>query len=636
MTKKPKASDILKEYWGYDSFRTCQKEIIDTALSGDDVLAVLPTGGGKSICFQVPALMKEGIAIVVTPLIALMKDQVRNLADRGIKAIAIHAGMERREVELALNNAAYGDYKFLYVSPERLGTYLFQSWLSELNVSFLVVDEAHCISQWGYDFRPDYLRIGQLRKILNVPVIALTATATPLVAKDIMAKLVFKKELMIKSSFERPELSYIVRKCSDKLGQVLNMCNGIKGTGIVYVRNRKKTEEISNFLKDNGIESSFYHAGLGYQTRMERQEKWKRNEIRVMVCTNAFGMGIDKPDVRFVAHLDLPESLEAYFQEAGRAGRDGKRSYAVLLFNATDISRLKQIHTLSFPSLDFIEDIYQKIHAFANITYDTGEGKQLRFHINDFCKSFKLDRAKTYYAVKYLDRLGHWSYSESIDSPTRIMIRRNRDSLYDIEFKEHKMVELLELMMRKCEGIFYHLVAIDEEYFARNCAITVPRLRQLLYDLSVEHVISYVPQEHSDVISIHHPRLRPGNVDLSRQLYEQLQKTSSERIKAVIDYVTEENECRSSYMLRYFGQENLSVCGNCDVCRKKGTEQKITDVDIEHDLSNFILNKKQGKYTIEDIKSSFFSSAYPAEPDRVIAVLRKIIDDRHVPPYSIS
>ena len=431
--------DILKEYWGYDSFRPKQEDIVNAALDGRDVLAILPTGGGKSVCFQVPALMRDGIAIVVTPLIALMKDQVQNLNDRGIKALCVHAGMGRREVELTLNNAAYGDFRFLYVSPERLSTQLFHNYLQEMNVSFIVVDEAHCISQWGYDFRPDYLNIGKIREIIDAPVIALTATATPKVAEDIMERLRFEDKLLIKSGFERPNLSYIVRRCEDKLGQLLNICNSVDGTGVVYVRSRKKTEELSAFLSANGVSASFYHAGLGQQSRTDRQEQWKSDKIRVMVCTNAFGMGIDKPDVRFVIHFDVPDSPEAYFQEAGRGGRDGKRSFAVMLWNSSDVKRLRQLETVSFPSLEYIEDIYHKVHIFYQIPYDAGVGRQLKFDLEEFCKHFKLQRSSAYYAIQYIEKTSHWTFSEDVDISTKVQIMFDRNDLYDIEFQNPKL-----------------------------------------------------------------------------------------------------------------------------------------------------------------------------------------------------
>ena len=424
------ALEVLKKYWGYDSFRPMQKDIVDAALAGKDVLAILPTGGGKSVCFQVPALMRPGIALVVTPLIALMKDQVQNLVARNIPALSIHMGMTRKEVDLALNNAAYGDFRFLYLSPERLGTELFLRYLGEMEVSFIVVDEAHCISQWGYDFRPDYLKIGELRKALpDVPVIALTATAAPKVADDIMERLRFREKLLIKSGFERPNLSYIVRNSEDKLGQLLNVCRGVAGTGIVYVRNRKRCEELAAFLRSGGISASFYHAGLGAQSRSERQAEWKRGATRVMVCTNAFGMGIDKPDVRFVVHFDVPDSPEAYFQEAGRAGRDGKRSYAVLLWNSSDIRRLRQTASVSFPSLDYVEDVYHKVHIMYGIPYDAGQGMSLKFNIYDFCRKFGLNRSSAYYAIKYIEREGHWTVAEDMEIHTRVMFVVERTAL---------------------------------------------------------------------------------------------------------------------------------------------------------------------------------------------------------------
>ena len=564
---KMEALDILQEYWGYDSFRPMQEEIVSAALEGRDVLAILPTGGGKSVCFQVPAMMKEGIALVITPLIALMKDQVQNLADRGIKALCVNAGMSHREVEIVLNNAAYGDFKFLYVSPERLGTRLFRNYVQEMNINYVVVDEAHCISQWGYDFRPDYLQIGKLRELVDAPVIALTATATPKVADDIMNRLGFDEKNLIKSGFERPNLSYIVRKCEDKLGQLLSICSSVAGTGIVYVRNRKKTEELATFLTANGISASFYHAGLGQDSRADRQEKWKTDKIRVMVCTNAFGMGIDKPDVRFVVHFDLPDSPEAYFQEAGRGGRDGKRSFAVLLWNSTDLRRMRQIATVSFPSLEYIEDIYHKVHTFFNIPYDTGEGRQLKFNIEDFCKHYSLQRASAYYAIVYIERTGHWTLSEDMDISTRVQIVVDRNDLYDVELPDARMVALLDVLMRKYTGLFSYPVPIDEDYVASQVGVPVPMLRQLLYNLSLEHVIRYVPCDRATVLFLHHDRLRPKNVNLDPEKYDLLKNSALERMQKMVDYVSQEEVCRSSYLLEYFGQTETTDCKTCDICR---------------------------------------------------------------------
>lgn len=626
-------SEVLKEYWGYDGFRPMQEEIITAALEGKDVLAIMPTGGGKSICFQVPGLMRDGITLVVTPLIALMKDQVQNLNDRGVRALAIHAGMSRHEVDLALNNAAYGDYKFLYLSPERLGTQLFRSYIDVLDVSFIVVDEAHCISQWGYDFRPDYLRIGELRERIDAPVIAVTATATPSVAQDIMERLGFKEKLLLKSGFERPNLSYIVRQVEDKYSQILNVCNGVPGTGIVYARNRRKCEELSAFLRAQGVSASFYHAGLGGQARAERQAAWKSGAIRVMVCTNAFGMGIDKPDVRFVVHYDLPESPEAYFQEAGRAGRDGKRSFAVQLWNSVDVRRAKQIEDVSFPSLEYIEDVYQKLHAFFEIPYDTGMGRQLKFKIEDFCKRFGLQRAPAFYALKYLERTEHLTYSEEVDIPTKVRINVDRKSLYDVELADQGQANVLEALMRSYTGIFSFLQQIDEEYVARRAGQTVPQLRQSLYGLSLAHVISYVPTDHSDVVVLHHDRLRPGNVNLMPSRYAMLRESFHARAEAMLEYVSETSECRSRYLLRYFGQTETTDCGTCDVCRARRaalparTLQQMT----RRKLIEYI-DEKDGEYSLEEIVAEFGNPSGNHSPD-YLDILRQLIDNGDVPIY---
>ena len=623
------AGEILKRYWGYDSFRPMQEEIITEALEGRDVLAILPTGGGKSVCFQVPSLMREGLALVITPLIALMKDQVQNLEARGIRALAIHAGMTRREVDLALNNAAYGSFKFLYVSPERLGTELFRSYLDILNISFIVVDEAHCISQWGYDFRPDYLKISELRKVSPAPVIALTATATPEVAEDIMEKL--KPEdrrgphgfKLLRSGFERPNLSYIVRECEDKYGQALNICRSVAGSGIIYMRHRRKCEEVAAFLKEGGVSASFYHAGLGADTRATRQAEWKSGAIRVMVCTNAFGMGIDKPDVRFVLHMGLPDSLESYFQEAGRGGRDGLRSYAVLLWNDRDIRSLRQILDASFPPLEFIADIYQKLHIFYGIQYESGVGRHLKFNLDEFCAKWSLPRARTLYALSYLERSEHITFCEDADIATQVRISVARNLLYEVELPENQMVQLLELLMRGYPGIFSYPVPVAEDRLAREMGLPVPGLRQLLYRMSLEHVIRYIPADHSSVIILHHNRLEPGNVDLQKPRYDFLKETAAKRALAMENYASGSDECRSRTLLRYFGQDETEDCGTCDVCRGRA-RGKASAKDI---IKNFAAEHPGA--TTEEV-AAFCSDPSNGLPPGAAGIYRKMLDEGEI------
>lgn len=552
MTDERLIYDTLKDFWGYDSFRPGQLDIITSALEGRDTLGIMPTGGGKSLCFQVPAMASDGICLVITPLIALMKDQVRNLRSRGIKALAIYSGMTRREIDTVLNNAAYGDFKFLYVSPERLGGELFRNWVREMNINFIVVDEAHCISQWGYDFRPEYLQIAQLRQIVDAPVIALTATATSDVARDIMERLEFAEANLVKTGFERPNLQYITRETQNKRGEILQECMQREGTGIIYVRSRKMTEELAAFLGANGISSSFYHAGLSAAERSRRQDEWLAGRCRIMVCTNAFGMGIDKPDVRFVLHFGLPESLESYFQEAGRAGRDGLPSAAILFWSSDDVRTLRQMHTNSFPSLEYIEDIYHKLLAFYGVAYECGMGKEIRFDLTEFCKHYSLARLQAHSAVHYLARCGQWTLLENVEVPTRVMITAERNELYNVDFEFPVMSDILEFLMRRCEGLFSYPVRISEEKVAAACGISTAQLRQMLYLMSLQHVIRYIPCINSDIIYLTHNRLQPRNVNLRPELYDMLSTSAKKRMESMIGYVTDTSRSNSEKLIAYF------------------------------------------------------------------------------------
>lgn len=635
------ARACLKKYWGYDDFRLKQAEIVQSALCGDDTLALLPTGGGKSVCFQLPALMHPGIAIVVTPLISLIKDQVQNLSARGIKALAIYSGMSRREVELALNNACYGDYKFLYLSPERLSTRLFQDYVRAMNVSYIVVDEAHCISQWGYDFRPDYLKISQLRQWVEAPVLALTATATPQVCEDIVTQLSSDAAQsggdqhsfnVIKSGFERPNLSYIVRHCEDKFGKLLQICQAQKGCGIVYLRSRKRCEELAAFLSENGHSASFYHAGLSSALRASRQEDWKSDKIRIMVCTNAFGMGIDKPDVRFVVHFDLPDSPEAYFQEAGRAGRDGLRSYAVLLWNRSDKTRLSQLSRVSFPSLEYVEDIYHKLHAFYEIPYEYGEGRQLKFVLEEFCKQFKLERALAKNAILYLEKSGHLSYAEDTTIRTKVGMLCSRESLYGRnDFPDAKMPVLLDLLMRRYSGIFSYVEPVEEDYLAAQLGVAQPQLRQLLYQLSVMHIIRYVPADEANVIYLHHSHYHPGNLFLDPSLYAMLKENFIHRGQTMLDYVEQEDQCRSRFLLRYFGQEESEDCRACDWCKEKSSSAEKWE-EQKAEMLDFIMREKGGNYTLAQVLEKFVS-VEASDEKRILRLLRQWMDEGKIPPY---
>lgn len=562
--------DTLKKYWGFDQFRPMQAEIISEVLAGRDVLAILPTGGGKSVCFQVPALMKEGICLVVSPLIALMKDQVQNLRDRGIPALAVYAGMTYREIDITLDNAIYGDYKFLYVSPERLRTDLFQTRLARMQVNQLVVDEAHCISQWGYDFRPDYMQIAEIRKIigLQVPVVALTATATPAVANDIMDKLHFRRPNKLVGDFERPNLSYVFRETENKMGQLLRVCQGVSGSGIVYVSRRKNAEDLAAFLQQHGVGAEGYHAGMNREARARIQDAWKTGETRVIVSTNAFGMGIDKPDVRFVCHYDMPDSLEAYFQEAGRAGRDGQQAYAVLLWNRSDIARLRQTVRATYPPLDYIRDIYQKVFVFLGYAYEEGRGANVKFEIEKFAAHFHLHARTAYYAIKYLETAGYWTLTETLQIPAKVQFTVSRDELYRIQLGSDDIDRFVKLLLRMYTGIFTEYVPVDEEKIAKAGRYAPDVVVEKFKQLARRQVLKYIPAINAPMLCLNNERLHEKNLRLPQAEYNERVNRRSERLEALIQLVENDKECRCLQMYRYFGQEGGRPCGRCDVCKK--------------------------------------------------------------------
>ena len=619
---------ILKQVWGYDSFRPKQEEIINEALAGRDVLALMPTGGGKSICFQVPALAKEGICIVVSPLIALIKDQVQNLVKRGIPALSIYSGMSRGRIDAALDNAIYGNYKFLYVSPERLRTAIFRERVAKMNVNFLVVDEAHCISQWGYDFRPPYLKIAEIRELIgDVPVIALTATATKSVADDIMSKLDFAEPNLICSGFARENLAYVVRNTDDKLGNLLRICRGVPGTGIIYVRERKKCEEIANFLKVQGVDADFYHAGMSRELRTLKQDNWQSDKLRVIVSTNAFGMGIDKPDVRFVVHYDVPSAIESYFQEAGRAGRDGKKSYATLLWNSEDIKRLRQIHSVNFPPLDYIKDIYQKVFQYLGYAYEEGNGSVNKFDLADFARHFSLNAPTAYYAIKYIEQEGYWELTDELDNPAKIMFTVSRDSLYKVQVNNRTLDTFLKSLMRIYTGIFSKITPIDEEYVARITTDSPQGVKQKLITLSRMHVLKYIPRVKTPLMIMHYERLTESNFYLPDKRYNERKEVFAGRIEAMIEYLQEESLCRSRQLIKYFGQEDIPNCGICDVClsnRKRvgGVDSLVRDA--ESAVREFV---EQCDITGRKWNEKDICALNPNNPELYVEVMRRLIDD---------
>lgn len=569
--------EVLEKYWGYKVFRPLQEEIVRSIIAGSDTLALMPTGGGKSITFQVPAMAMEGVCLVITPLISLMKDQVENLSKREIKAVAIHSAMTRDEIDIALNNCLYGGCKFLYVSPERLGSDVFRSRLEKMKVNLVAVDEAHCISYWGYDFRPAYLRIAELRTILpDTPVLALTATATKQVALDIMEKLQFKQSKVLSKSFERTNLAYLVRNTEDKLNYLLKIINNMPGSGIIYVRNRRKTKEIAQFLQKQGVSANYYHAGLSDVDRTTRQKEWKSDFCRVMVATNAFGMGIDKPDVRFVIHLEPPDSLESYFQEAGRAGRDEKKAFAILLCDHNDQSKFERNVDTSFPEITVIKSVYQALGNYLKVPYGGGKDLVFDFDLGGFCSAFNFSIVNAYNCLKILQREGYIDYSEEVNNPSKVYFAVGRDDLYKFQVANASFDGFIKLMLRSYTGLFTDYVVIDEQTLSRRAKVSLDTIWKYLNKLSSLKLIKYIPRKNTPLITYLEERLDDKTIYISPEEYRGRKEVYAQRVQKVVNYAFTTDRCRSQILLEYFGEQNALECGVCDVCVRK-TESGLTN-----------------------------------------------------------
>ena len=597
-----KYQEILKQYWGYDSFRDLQEEIITSIGERKDTLGLMPTGGGKSITFQVPALAQEGICIVITPLIALMKDQVQNLRKRGIKALAIYSGMSRQEILTALENCIFGNYKFLYISPERLDTEIFRIKLRSMKVSMITVDESHCISQWGYDFRPAYLKIAEIRDLLpGVPVLALTATATPEVVKDIQSRLNFREENVFRMSFERKNLAYIVRKTDNKTGELLHILHRIEGSAIIYVRNRRRTKEITELLMNEDITADFYHAGLDNAVKDIRQKRWQNGEVRVMVATNAFGMGIDKPDVRIVIHLDLPDSPEAYFQEAGRAGRDGEKAYAVILYAKSDKTTLHKRIADTFPEKEYILNVYEHLQYYYQMAMGDGFQCVREFNLEEFCRKFKYFPVPVDSALKILTQAGYLEYTDEQDNSSRIFFTIRRDELYKLHEMGKEAEALIQAILRSYTGVFTDYAYISEESLAVRTGLTRQQIYAILVTLTKRRIVDYIPHKKTPYIIYTRERMELHDVHIPTSVYEDRKIRYEARIKAMEEYVTTENICRSRMLLRYFGEKNEHNCKQCDVCLSHHADNHLSETSFEELKRQvlFILNKK--KLTPADI-----------------------------------
>ncbi len=610
--------DYLQQYWKYDTFRPMQEDIIRSVLDGHDTLALLPTGGGKSICFQIPGLVQEGLTLVVSPLIALMKDQVQNLQKRGISATAIYSGMHFREIDRTFDNAIYGNTKFLYLSPERLTSELAQERIKKMNINLIAIDEAHCISQWGYDFRPSYLQIATIREWLpKVPVMALTATATPKVMEDIQEKLLFKKDKQVfQKSFERKNVSYVVLDEEGKQDKMLDILQKVKGTGIVYVRDRRKTKQISSFLRGKGLSADYYHAGLNSEIRSQKQDAWTSGQVRIMVATNAFGMGIDKPDVRVVVHMSLPDSLEAYFQEAGRAGRDGKRAYAVLLYNKGDEINLNNWYELAFPDIADIRQVYRALGSYCQLATGGGKGNAYDFDIGAFANTYDLGVLKVHNSLKVLKGEGWIELTDSVFEPANFKIKVSREELYKYQVEHPHSDVLMRTLLRTYEGAFNHYVKIRENRLARFLQTSPKDLRRNLSQMAQEGIVEYTPQRETPQLIFTRDRVAAEELSIDYQLYDFRKKRHYSNIQAAIRYATTP-ACRSQQLLTYFDEKDAPLCGICDICLGRMNDEVD---DKTHDLYR---SKIREMLLIQPKQLKDIVKAFPSTKEKQ---LLKIID----------
>ena len=614
-------TQILTKYWGYAAFRPLQEEIIESVASGKDTLGLMPTGGGKSVTYQVYSLSKPGICLVITPLIALMKDQVENLNERGIKALAIYSGMSAQEIKIAMDNAAWGNYKFLYLSPERISTERFKERINQLDVNLIAVDEAHCISQWGYDFRPSYLKIAELRDLLpNVPVLAVTATATSQVIDDIQDQLKFKTKNVLRTSYYRSNLIYLVRNEEDKVNYLVKAVQKAKGTGIVYVRSRKQTREISDLFRKNKISADYYHAGLPSKIRSTKQENWKSGKCRVIVSTNAFGMGIDKADVRFVIHLETPDSVEAYFQEAGRGGRDGKTAYSVLLFNNSDKLKLQKNVDKSFPEPDVIRRIYEAICNFFQVAVGFGKDQIFEFSMGMFASKFSLQITEVYNSLKILQREGYLELTDELDNPSKVYFQVNRDDLYKFQVANSDFDGFIKLLLRSYTGLFTNYVSIDEQLLAKRANISPELVYEFLTRLRTQKVIDYIPQKKTPFIIFAKERIDPERIKISKENYEDRKRDYLNRIEAMIHYASSGHKCRSQLLLQYFGETESVRCGKCDVCMARN-ELNVSKYEFDN-ISEQIKKVMAQPCFYEELLQQI-----EGKPDNVVKIVRWLLEN---------